>query len=220
MEEIIHELRLSFEQKANPQEAAKQNAYLKDKFIHFGLKTPVRREITTPVISDLKVYSIEDIMHFATLCFDQKEREFHQLGTDVLIKYAKKLPENSLPYIRKKIETHSWWDTVDMLAAKVLGTFLLNHPQHLPEIDKWITDDNMWIRRSAMLYQLKYKEKTDQKRLFDYCLQRADENEFFIRKVIGWTLREYKRTNPQAVEDFVVENENKLSNLSKKEALR
>ena len=220
MDSIISEVRLSFEQKANPEIAAKQYAYLKNKFTHFGMKTPVRREVTTPVIKVLKEYSEENIKKLVTMCFNQPEREFHQFGTDILIKYSKKLGEESLAFIKEKIETNSWWDTVDMLAAKVLANFMLRFPEQQSEMDKWIEADNMWLRRSAILYQLKYKDKLDEERLFRYCLLRAHETEFFIRKVMGWVLREYKRTNREGVEDFVFQNEDKLSNLSKREALR
>ena len=220
MKELIDEIRLSFEQKANPIEAEKQSTYLKNKFIHFGLKTPVRRGITSPIVRDLKTLDIFEIKSLVDLCFNQKEREFHQFGVDILIKFSKKLESTDLSYIKVKIETNSWWDTVDMLAAKVLGDFLKKYPDLQSEMDKWIDDENMWIRRSALLYQLKYKEGLDEKRLFRYCLRQAHEEEFFIRKVIGWVLREYAKTNRKAVERFVDVNENKLSNLSKKEALR
>ena len=84
MDELISELRLSFEQKANHQEAVKQSAYLKNQFIHFGLKTPIRREITKPVAVELKLYDIDNIIGMAKLCFDQPEREFHHLGVDIM----------------------------------------------------------------------------------------------------------------------------------------
>ena len=220
MDSIISEIRLSFEQKANPETAEKQSAYLKNKFIHFGLKTPVSREITKPVAIALKKHSIEEIMELAELCFNEPEREFHHLGVDILGRYCKQIPKGSLAYIRKMIETNSWWDSVDMLAAKVLGMYLLNYPEERVEMDKWILDDDFWIRRSAILYQLKYKEHLEEERLFRYCRLTMHEKEFFIRKAIGWVLREYAKKNRKAVELFVAENETDLSNLSRREALR
>lgn len=220
MDELIEELRLSFEQKANSEEAAKQKAYLKNRFKHFGLKTPIRREITKPVEIGLKQHSIDEVLNVIELCFVESEREFHHVGVDIMCRYSKKLPKDSFAFIRKLIETHSWWDTVDMLAVKVLGQYLINFPKERNKMDEWINDENMWIRRSAILFQLKYKDQTDENLLFRYCELRAHETEFFIRKVIGLVLREYSRTNKQAVEDFVMKNESILSQLSKKEALR
>lgn len=90
----------------------------------------------------------------------------------------------------------------------------------LPVMDKWIEDDNIWLRRSAILHQLQFKEKTDSERLFRYCLSRAHDKEFFIMKAIGWALRQYARCNPEAVRHFVKENEKRLSRLSIKEAMK
>lgn len=220
MKEIIEEVRLSFEQKVNPEIANKQAAYLKNKFIHFGLKTPARREITKPVAVELKKHSIDEILKLVKLCYNQPEREFHHLGIDIMGRYCKKLPKGSLTFIRKLIQTHSWWDTVDMLAAKVLGAYLMNFPEERIEMDNWIEDEDFWVRRSAILFQLKYKEHLDEERLFRYCKQTMHEKEFFIRKAIGWTLREYAKTHKAEVEQFVLENESELSGLSKREALR
>lgn len=108
MDSIINEIRLSFQQKANPEVAEKQSAYLKNKFIHFGLKTPTRREITKPVAVELKKHSIDEIMELAKLCYNEPEREFHHLGIDIMGRYCKKLPKGSLSFIRELIQTHSW----------------------------------------------------------------------------------------------------------------
>ena len=135
MKDLISEIRLSFEQKANAEIAAKQTAYLKNKFIHFGLKTPVRREITKPVAVELKKHSMEEVMELAQLCFNEPEREFHHLGVDILGRYCKQLPKGTLVFIRKLIQTYSWWDTVDMLAAKVLGAYLMNFPEEREQMD-------------------------------------------------------------------------------------
>jgi 3-methyladenine DNA glycosylase AlkD len=78
----------------------------------------------------------------------------------------------------------------------------------------------MWIRRAAIIFQLRRKEKTDEKRLFSFCLKRASEKEFFIRKAIGWALREYGKTNPESLKKFLRENGSSLSPLSLREAGR
>lgn len=89
-----------------------------------------------------------------------------------------------------------------------------------PILDKWIADENIWLKRTAILHQLYYKQKTDQDKLFKYSLACAAEKDFFIRKAIGWALRNQFRVNPAAVKEFVKQNEDNLSNLSKKEALK
>ena len=87
-------------------------------------------------------------------------------------------------------------------------------------LDKWITDENLWIRRSAILAHLKHKENMDQEKLFSYCIQCAHEKEFFIQKAIGWVLREYSKTQPEGVSNFIEENNELLSNLSIREGMK
>ena len=144
------------------------------------------------------------------------EREYTYAALDLAQKYRKKLTD--LCFIRYLIETRSWWDSVDFLAAHILGYVVLKTPSLLCDMDKWIEDSNFWIRRSAILCQLKWKEKTDEARLFSYCKKTAHESEFFIRKAIGWSLREYSKTSPQNVAAFIKENHSLLSPLSFREA--
>ena len=99
------------------------------------------------------------------------------------------------------ITTKSWWDTVDALASRTVGALVLADPALRKTMDRWIRSDDIWIARTAILHQLFYKEATDTSRLFDYCLLRAGDNEFFIRKAIGWALREYSKTDEVAVRD-------------------
>jgi 3-methyladenine DNA glycosylase AlkD len=114
--------------------------------------------------------------------------------------------------------TKSWWDTVDAVAADIVGRLVQRHPALVKTMDAWIADDNMWLQRTAILHQLRFKDQTDEKRLFGYCLKHGSQKEFFIRKAIGWALREYSKTNPAAVKKFV--KTAPLTNFSKKEAMK
>ncbi|KAL6055369.1 DNA alkylation repair protein [Balamuthia mandrillaris] len=87
----------------------------------------------------------------------------------------------------------------------------------LDVLDRWNHDENLWIRRTSIIYQLKYKHDTDTQRLFRYCKNRMHEEDFFIRKAIGWALREYSKSNPALVHQFIEEHQHELSPLSKKE---
>lgn len=113
----------------------------------------------------------------------------------------------------------SWWDTVDSLAHAV-GALVLAHPELAAEMDRWIADEDLWLRRVALLHQLDFGAQTDARRLFDYCARSAGETDFFARKAIGWALRQYSKTDPDAVCRFVAEHDAVLSPLSKREALR
>ncbi|WP_407077502.1 DNA alkylation repair protein [Streptomyces sp. SCSIO 30461] len=93
-------------------------------------------------------------------------------------------------------------------------------PALVPVMDEWIEDDNLWIVRTALLHQLRYKDATDRERLFRYCLRQSDHPDFFIRKAIGWSLREYAKTDPDAVRAFVAGARDRLAPLSVREALK
>ena len=118
------------------------------------------------------------------------------------------------------ITTKSWWDTVDTIASHMTGAMVFNYPETATIMDEWIDHENMWIRRTAILHQLNFKDRTDPKRLFDYCKKRMNEPDFFIRKAIGWALRQYSYVDASAVIQFVKTYESELSTLSKSEALK
>jgi 3-methyladenine DNA glycosylase AlkD len=109
---------------------------------------------------------------------------------------------------------------VDALAARVIGPIVARHPAAVSTMDAWLADDDMWLARTAILYQLTYAERTDADRLFRYCLARAGHRDFFIRKAIGWALRQYAKTDPAAVRSFVTAHASQLSPLSRREALK
>ena len=113
----------------------------------------------------------------------------------------------------------SWWDTVDMIASHLVGTHFKRFPGLIPAYtEKWMASGNFWLQRTALLFQLKYKKETDVELMSDLIKRLAGEKEFFIRKAIGWVLREYSKTDPEIVINFV-ENQ-QLSNLSRTEALK
>ena len=128
---------------------------------------------------------------------------------------------DSMPLYRRLIEEGAWWDFVDEVAAHLVGTVLLHNRKEIaPLMDQWIDDADMWIRRAAIISQLKHKDRTDHVRLFRYSLAQAAEKDFFIRKAIGWALRQYAYTAPERVRDFITRNRGKLSPLTYREASR
>jgi 3-methyladenine DNA glycosylase AlkD len=119
------------------------------------------------------------------------------------------------------IRQGAWWDFVDDIAKHLVGRVVREHPDDFwPLMENWLHDEDLWIRRSAILCQLDFKEDTDQERLFDFCLDRAHEKDFFMKKAIGWALRAQSYVKPRAVQAFVKANADVLSPLSKKEALK
>ena len=134
-------------------------------------------------------------------------------------KYKKHINETHIPFLEELIVTKSWWDSVDSIVPTFLGGIFLKHPELISAyIPKWIASDNIWLQRTAILFQLKYKEKMDEELLFWIIGQLHSSKEFFIQKAIGWVLREYAKTNPDAVWEYVQNNE--LAPLSKREAIK
>src|SRR5690606_8988169 len=124
---------------------------------------------------------------------------------DLLIRHTKRLDADFLEHVRGLLTTRSWWDAVDPLATRVVGRLVTHHPDLVRVMDTWIEDD-IWLVRTALLYQLHYRDATDTERLFRYCRSQAGHPDFFVRKAIGWALRHYARTDPEAVRRFVSEH--------------
>lgn len=199
--------------------AAAVQAYMKDIAPFFGLLTKDRRSIMKAHLSEYGAPKLEDLPAIVRSAYTCKEREMHYVAMDLMVKYAKKLTPDHMPLLEELITTHSWWDTVDALAVNVVGVILRKHPRSIKEWNKrWVTSGNMWLNRTALLFQLKWKEDTDKELLFANIVRHADHKDFFIRKAIGWALRSYAETEPEAVKAFVASHE--LFPLSRREALR
>lgn len=204
---------------ANPVVAADAKKYMKNKSDFFGVSSPKRKEILTAFLKENHFPAIHDIELFALMCWDSSQREMQYCCMEILYRMRKNLTPAHVPLFENMIQTKGWWDTVDFIAPSLAGFILKNNPELIDEtISRWQHHDNMWMRRSAILHQLKYKTDTDQKRLFSICKALAHEKDFFIRKAIGWALREYSKVNTDAVRSFVATTE--LSGLSQREALK
>lgn len=216
----IDKLRTVLEETADPGDIEAMAAYMKHQFQFLGIRLPEVRRVTKPFLQAAAEGDGDDLIAFVHQCWAQPEREFRYVGANLTRKHAAKLDPSHLPDVEHFIVTDSWWDTVDSLAAWTVGPMVAAHPELAAVMDQWIDDDNLWLNRTAIIHQLSYKERTDAERLFRYCRQRADHGDFFVRKAIGWALRQYARVDPDAVRRFVADNEAVLSGLSKREALK
>jgi 3-methyladenine DNA glycosylase AlkD len=204
----------------DPVRARETAAYMKDVAPFLGLRTPERRALSRTVLAGLPAPAEADCAAVALRCFALPEREYHYFAVDYLRRYAGRCSSAFLPVARTLVTTVPWWDTVDLLAAHVVGALVAADPALAVRMDEWIADDDRWIVRTALLHQLRFKDATDAGRLFSYCLLRSGHPDFFIRKAIGWSLREYAKTDPDAVRAFVAEQSSRLSPLSVREALK
>ena len=217
---LLYKLTLLLQSKAKRDNAIHMSAYMKNRFSFFGIKTPERRKLTREWWKKFSIASESELLNLANELWNLEQREFHYVGSDTLKKHKSMLTPSALNTLKRLIINNSWWDTVDTLAVHPIGQIILNFSETRQIMDTWIEDDNMWVRRAAILHQLQFKIETNEHRLFYYCKKCMDEKEFFIRKAIGWALRQYSYINPEAVLQFVHQNVKKLSLISKKEALK
>ena len=207
----------------NPERARQQQAYMKSEMPYFGLSVPRCRRIAHEVLrddpphnSDLWVSSI------LLLWRDAIHREERYVAIELFLhkKLAYWLVPDQLPVLEEMVVSGAWWDFVDALATRGAGTMLANDPVQTKRIlYKWAKDQNFWKRRVAILAQLKSKTNTDVDLLSKCIKPSIGHSEFFLRKGIGWALREYSKTDPDWVKEFV-EKHPDLSDLSRREALK
>ena len=214
------DLEADFRKVSNIKLAIPMENYMKNNFSFLGIKTEHRRAIFKSNYEQNKAEIKSNFRALAWELFQMKEREFHQTAIDLSVKeFKKNFVLEDIRLIEKLIITNSWWDSVDTIAKYILGGYLLQFPSEtLKVIERFSNSENMWLNRSAILFQLSYKEKTNFEILKSECEKHKDSNEFFIQKAIGWALRDYSRFNPKGVEVYV--NSTNLKPLSEREALR
>ncbi len=199
--------------------AVAMSKYMKDNFTFFGIKSPERKSLTASYLRK-HAFPDADLAEVISLLWKKDEREMQYIGIELLTRKIKKQDAAFIQLIEWLIIHKSWWDTVDFLGP-LAGTLFLQHPTLQPTTtNRWIHSENMWLNRAALLFQLKYRDQTDFKLLTAYILTVVDSQEFFIRKAIGWSLRQYSKFEPKLVEDFIMKYENRLSGLSIREGLK
>jgi 3-methyladenine DNA glycosylase AlkD len=215
-----NDLETDLRQKAHRETAIPMENYMKNNFTFLGIKTEERRAIFKRNYEQHKAEIKSNFRAITWELFTKKEREFHQCAIDLICKESKKkYVLDDIQLIEKLLITNSWWDSVDTLAKYLLGNYLLQFPEKkLEVIESFSNSENMWLNRSAIIFQLDYKKETDFDLLKSICEQHKHSNEFFIQKAIGWALRDYSRFNPSGVTEYV--NSTNLKPLSQREALR
>ena len=204
-----------FRSAANSAKAAPMSAYMRDQFPFLGISTPDRKRLSNDFLKTLKQNSMD--WTFVFTCWEMPEREFQYLAVEYLTRQKAKLTDSDIPNLRKIIITKSWWDTVDGLDILV-GDIALRHPEVSQILLTWSVDENIWLRRAAIDHQLGCREKTDPRLLEKIIINNLGQKEFFINKAIGWSLREYSKTNPAWVREFIDRHREALSSLSIREA--
>ncbi len=219
IDQYINQLEKVFEQHANQKIAQGQAAYMQYQFDFFGIQAPDRQTLQKPFLIKKYLPAKEDAFKIAGILWQKPQREFQYFAMTLVEKYKNQYSIDDIAFFEELITRKSWWDTVDFLSQKIIGHYFKIYPNKIQEsIESWINSKNIWLQRTAILFQLKYKDQTDTHLLSHIIDQLKDTNTFFINKAIGWSLREYGKTNPAWTSDFVAQT--KLHPLSRREAMR
>lgn len=204
------------EARADNVRALDMSKYMKNKFKFFGVAASERNEIWKPYFKEAKKTKKID-WDFIEICFKHDKREC-QYTAAYYLKYMQRfLVEDDIPKLKELVLAKSWWDTVDIL-DKVIGSIIYNNKNLHPIILEWSKDDNIWLRRVAIDHQLLRKEHTDVQLLEKILINNLNHKEFFVNKAIGWALRDYSKTNPQWVRNFIEVHKENMASLSIREA--
>ena len=196
--------------------AESMSKYMQDKFRFLGVRGATRTEIYKKYFPDARKAKTID-WDFVENCWNKEEREFQYVVVYYLKAMQKFLKREDISRLKYLIVTKSWWDTVDLL-AKVVGSLVIRIEGYDQIMLEWSKDSNIWLRRVAILHQLSFKEKVDEKVLYEILKNNLGDNEFFINKAIGWALRDYSKSNPEWVTKFIEKNRENMANLSLREA--
>ena len=218
LDQILHE----FQTNGDADISKGMKDYMRGQFDYYGIKSPLRREISRPFIKEVSKESKENVYELIEMLWKQPQRECHYLALDIYYKVAKKMVEKKdMPFLEWMIQTNSWWDTIDGIAPKIFRTYFDKFPEERDKkVAEWIASDNIWLQRSALLFQLKQKDEVDLNFMFKTIKKLTGSNEFFINKAIGWLLREHSKRIPREIEEFIEQNKGELSNLSIREGTK
>ena len=215
----IKPLEIAFNKHANEGIAAPMKKYMKDRYDYFGIKSPLRKEIYREHKLKYGLIPLTETEDIVKWCWQQPQREYQYFAMEFLGRAAKKADEEIIILYVHMITNKSWWDTVDYIAANLVGNYLKLFPQRTKELtSQWMSSNDMWLQRTCLLFQLKYKSAMDTELMHSFISRLSGSNEFFIRKAIGWVLREYSKTDAEFVVDYV--KNHPMSGLSQREALK
>ena len=206
---------------ADPTKAAPMAAYMKTNAPFYGVQKASRVTVEREIVRRYPPQRRADYRRAVLALWNRPHREERYLAIDYACSFPQYITVSSFPLYRKMIVEGAWWDFVDATAIHLVGRVLLHQRDAAtPKISSWIDDPDLWLRRSSIIGQIGHKEATDADLLFGACRSRMHEREFFIRKAIGWALRDYAKTSPLEVREFVLANRNGLSGLSFREATK
>jgi 3-methyladenine DNA glycosylase AlkD len=220
--EIVERIAAELAARADAGRAGPMQAYMRDQFPFLGVPSPGQKEAWRSATADLpRTLPEPTVAAAAEALWRRPGREHLYLACTLVNRHAASPAATPafLATVERLLTSEPWWDTVDALATHAVGDLVRRHAPLRADMDRWLHGDHLWLARSALLHMNRWKAATDRDWLFAACLGRATDQDFFLRKAIGWALREYSKTDEAAVVAFVEEHRDVLSGLSRREAL-
>jgi 3-methyladenine DNA glycosylase AlkD len=207
--------------RADPEKAARMQAYMKTDMPFYGVQKPARTQILRRIKLQFAPQTLDEYLDLATALWELAHREEKYLAQAVASSFGEFIVPDSMPLYLRFIREGAWWDFVDETATHMIRALILDHPEQTwPIVGHWNSSDDMWMRRASIICQVGARERTDERRLFRFCEACLHEEEFFVRKAIGWALRDYARTDASAVAHFVEQHRDEMSGLTYREATK
>ena len=219
MADLVSIVAAALAERADPDKAGSMAAYLKTEMPFYGVQKKGRTEVLRLVRKEYPIENNRAYRDAVLALWERPHREEKYLAIAVARQHKPFITIENLDIYEQLVVEGAWWDFVDDVAINLVGPMHLHQRKEMePVIEQWIEDEVMWLRRTSLISPIKHKAETDHKTLFDHCLRRAHEKEFFIRKAIGWTLREYAKTEPDRVRRLLINHRDRWSGLSFREA--
>ena len=209
-------IKKEFELNEDKEKALSMSKYMRNLFLFYGIQTPKRKAIYKDFLKKERQSNKIDWL-LLDKCYADEHREFQYFVCDYLLKMQEFLTYEDISKIKKYIKTKQWWDTIDFF-DQIISQIGLKDKRVDELMLRWSKDQDFWLRRIAIDHQLGRKEKTNTKLLEKIIVNNFGSKEFFINKAIGWALRDYSKTNPKWVENFINTYQNQMNHLSIKEA--
>ena len=210
------DLRELFAQNNDSEKAESMAAYMKNRFLFYGLPTPKRRAVYRGFLKEEEQKKVID-WDLLDRCYEDEHREFQYFVVDYLRAMQNFLTFDDVPRIKKYVKTKQWWDTIDGLSG-IIGDIAFVDERISELMLEWSLDEDFWLRRIAIIHQLHKRDKTNTQLLAEIIVNNLGSTEFFINKAIGWSLRDYSKTNPEWVRNFLGAHGAEMDKLSIREA--
>jgi len=221
MDHLVALVEAELAARADPDKAKGMAAYLKTDMPFYGVQKKGRTEVFRKVRAACPIANSSEYREAVLTLWARPHREEKYLAISLARGNPAFTTFDNVDLYRRLIVEGAWWDLVDDVAINCVGMVHRHERKSMePVIESWIDDEDMWLRRTALISPIKHKDDTDYETLFDHCLRCAHEREFFIRKAIGWTLREYAKTRPDRVRSFLLQHRDRWSGLSFREAAK